>query len=67
MGVGFTIACLSLGFVRELLGTGKIAGLSVFGPDFEGWSIMILPGGAFFVLGAWLLLFNWMRERKERA
>jgi electron transport complex protein RnfE len=67
MGVGFTIACLSLGFVRELLGTGKIAGISVLGPNFEGWSIMILPGGAFFVLGAWLLLFNWMRERKERA
>lgn len=67
MGVGFTIACLCLGFVREILGTGKIAGVSVFGPNFEGWSIMILPGGAFFVLGAWLLLFNWVRERKERA
>jgi electron transport complex protein RnfE len=67
MGVGFTIACLCLGFVREILGTGKIAGVSVFGPNFEGWSIMVLPGGAFFVLGAWLLLFNWVRERKERA
>jgi len=67
MGVGFTIACLCLGFVREILGTGKIAGVSVFGPNFEGWSVMILPGGAFFVLGAWLLLFNWVRERKERA
>ena len=67
MGVGFTIACLSLGVVRELLGTGKIAGLSIFGPHFEGWSIMILPGGAFFVLGAWLLLFNWIRERQSAA
>ncbi len=67
MGVGFTIACLCLGFVRVILGTGKIAGVSVFGPNFEGWSVMILPGGAFFVLGAWLLLFNWVRERKERA
>ncbi len=26
---------------------------------------MILPPGAFFVLGAWLLLFNWLGERKE--
>lgn len=65
MGVGFTIACLSLGFVRELLGTGSIAGVPVLGSQFEGWSIMILPGGAFFVLGAWLLLFNWMRERRR--
>ncbi|MDH3215946.1 MAG: electron transport complex subunit E, partial [Candidatus Krumholzibacteria bacterium] len=63
VGVGFTFACLCLGFVRELLGAGTIAGVSVFGSSFEGWSIMILPGGAFFVLGAWLLLFNWLRER----
>jgi electron transport complex protein RnfE len=26
---------------------------------------MILPPGAFFVLGLWLLLFNWLRERRE--
>jgi electron transport complex protein RnfE len=64
MGVGFSFACLCLGLMRELLGSGKIAGVSVFGPNFEGWSIMILPGGAFFALGAWLLLFNWVRERR---
>jgi electron transport complex protein RnfE len=67
MGVGFTFACLCLGFVREVLGSGTIAGVSVFGPNFEGWSIMVLPGGAFFVLGAWLLLFNWLRERREQS
>ncbi len=27
---------------------------------------MVLPPGGFFVLGAWLLLFNWLRLRKER-
>jgi electron transport complex protein RnfE len=64
-GAGFTIACLSMGIVREVLGSGTFAGVPVFGPDFAGWSIMILPGGAFFVLGAWLLLFNYIRERKE--
>jgi electron transport complex protein RnfE len=66
MGIGFTIACLSLGVVRELLGNGSLAGYPVFGPSFEPWIIMILPPGAFFVLGAWLLLFNWLRERQER-
>ena len=67
MGIGFTFACFCLGFVRELLGAGTFAGVPVFGPSFEPWIIMILPGGAFFVLGGWLLLFNWMRERKEAA
>ncbi len=66
MGVGFTFALLCLGVVREVLGNGTFAGVSVFGPHFEPWVVMILPGGAFFVLGAWLLLFNWMRERKKQ-
>ena len=66
MGVGFTFSLLCLGVVREVLGNGTFAGVSVFGPQFEPWVVMILPGGAFFVLGAWLLLFNWMRERKKQ-
>jgi len=64
VGVGFTIACFSLGSVREVLGNGTFLGMSVFGPRFEPWTIMVLPGGAFFVLGTWLLLFNWLRERQ---
>jgi electron transport complex protein RnfE len=25
---------------------------------------MILPSGGFFTLAAWLLLFNWIKQRK---
>ena len=64
-GGGFTLACLSMGAVREVLGSGTFAGVHLFGPHFAGWSIMILPGGAFFVLGSWLLLFNWLHQRRE--
>lgn len=63
MGAGFTIALLCLGTVREVLGSGTFLDMAVFGPDFEPWVVMVLPGGAFFVLGAWLLLFSWMKER----
>lgn len=66
MGVGFTFALLCLGVVREALGSGTLLGYPVFGSRFEPWSIMILPPGGFFVLGAWLLLFNWLRERAAR-
>lgn len=66
MGFGFTFAVLCLGVVREVLGNGTFAGISVLGPQFEPWIIMILPGGAFFVLGGWLLLFNWLKERAAR-
>jgi electron transport complex protein RnfE len=66
MGAGFTIALLALGTVREILGSGSILGIALFGEGFQPWVVMILPPGGFFVLGAWLLLFNWLRLRKER-
>jgi electron transport complex protein RnfE len=66
MGLGFTLAILSLGVVREVLGAGTFAGIPLFGPDFEPWVIMVLPGGAFFVLGGWLLLFSCVRKLRER-
>ena len=66
MGVGFTLALLCLGVVREVLGAGTFLGIPLFGAGFEPWVVMILPPGGFFVLGAWLLLFNWLRDRKER-
>ena len=65
MGLGFTLALLCLGAVREILGNGSLLGIDVFGEDFERWSVMILAPGAFFVLGGWLLLFAWMKERRE--
>ena len=65
MGIGFTIALLCLGSVRELLGNGSLLGYSVFGAQFQPWVVMILPPGGFFVLGSWLLLFNWIKERRS--
>lgn len=65
-GLGFTLALLSLGVVREILGSGTLFGVSLFGVDYQPWLVMILPPGGFFVLGAWLLLFNWIRQRNER-
>jgi electron transport complex protein RnfE len=62
MGTGFTIALLCLGSVRELLGNGSLLGYSIFGSQFQPWVVMILPPGGFFVLGGWLLLFNWLKE-----
>ncbi len=62
MGIGFSIALLCLGSVRELLGNGSLLGYSIFGDAFQPWVVMVLPPGGFIVLGAWLLLFNWLKE-----
>lgn len=67
MGIGFTIALLCLGVVREILGAGSLFGVDLFGEQFQPWVVMVLPPGGFLVLGAWLLLFDWFRQRQARA
>ena len=58
MAVGFTFALFCLGGTREILGAGSLFGVSLFGPSFEPWVIMLLPPGGFLMLGLILLLFN---------
>lgn len=65
MGLGFTLALLSLGSVRELLGSGSLFGLPLFGEHFQPWVVMVLPPGGFLVLGGWLLFFEWLKTRKQ--
>ncbi|MES9834511.1 MAG: electron transport complex subunit E [Candidatus Thiodiazotropha sp. 6PLUC2] len=67
MGLGFTLALLCLGVVREILGAGSLFGIDLFGPRFEPWVVMVLPAGGFLVLGAWLLLFEWFKQRKSET
>lgn len=64
MGLGFTLALVSLGAVREVLGSGTLfANASLLLgdafsfmeltliPDYKGFLLMILPPGGFLVLG----------------
>jgi len=64
---GFVFALLTLGGVREILGNGSLFGISLFGPHFEPWIVMLLPPGGFIMLGLILLFFNWITERAEKA
>ncbi|KAF2956029.1 electron transport complex subunit E [Marinitoga sp. 38H-ov] len=57
MGLGFTGALVLLGSVRELLGNGTIFGLPIWGDAMKLY-VMILPPGAFLVLGMLLAMFN---------
>jgi len=67
MGVGFTFALLCLGGLREILGSGSLFGIALFGTNFQPWAIFVLPPGGFFVTAFWLWLFAVFRERQERA
>lgn len=67
MGLGFGFALFCLGASREVLGMGSIFGVSLFGPNFEPWVIMILPPGGFIMLGLIMVVFNWAKFRKGAA
>ena len=66
MGTGFTLALLCLGGVREILGSGSLFGVPLFGSSFQAWVVMVLPPGGFFTLAGWLLFFNWRAQAKAR-
>ncbi|MBE9528609.1 MAG: electron transport complex subunit RsxE, partial [Proteobacteria bacterium] len=65
IGVGFTISLCIMGGIREILGFGSIMGFQLLGSWFEPWIIMILPAGAFLVLGGLIALVNYINDKKE--
>ena len=66
MGVGFTVALLFIGVVREVLGSGSIFGFAVFPDSFQTWTVMVLPSGGFFAMAMWLLIVNRIKQREEQ-
>ena len=66
MSAGFTIALAMIGGIREVLGSGTLLGVSLFGAHYEPWAIMILPPGGFLTLGALLMAFSYVKEVRDR-
>jgi len=66
MGLGYTLALIIMGSVREVLGNGTIFGVHVFSGGFEPALIMLLPPGAFLALGLLLGLMNKLQKVEER-
>lgn len=72
IGLGFTLALMLVGAVREVLGTGTLfvakdfgfSGIELF-PKEKGALIMILAPGAFVTLGLLLGGINWLSRKKE--
>ena len=72
IGLGFTLALMLVGAVREVLGTGTLfvakdfgfSGIELF-PQEKGALFMILAPGAFVALGLLLGGINWLSRKKE--
>lgn len=63
MGLGFTLALVILGSIREILGAGQFLGIQVLPHSYKPMLVAILAPGAFFVMGFLKALLN-MRKKK---
>lgn len=71
-GIGYSLVLFIVGFFRELLGSGKLFGVTILKTVNEGgWylpnGLLLLPPSAFFLIGGiiWALR-SWKREQVER-
>ena len=62
MGLGFTMALVMLGAVREILGSGSLFGLKFIQGD--GMIVFVLAPGAFLALGYLIVLINKINKRE---
>lgn len=61
MGLGFAMALTMLGAVRELLGSGKLFGLTLYAEEY-GMLLFVLAPGAFIALGYLTAVMNKLRK-----
>jgi electron transport complex protein RnfE len=64
MGLGYSVAVVLLGSVREILGSGSFWGISLFGESFQPAAVFVGPPGAFILLGIMIALFNTFLKKK---
>ncbi|WP_320007207.1 NADH:ubiquinone reductase (Na(+)-transporting) subunit D [Maridesulfovibrio sp.] len=70
-GLGYGLVLLTVAFLRELFGSGKIFGLTIFklesaGGWYEPNGLMLLPPSAFFIIGLLIWGVNVYEKRKAK-
>ena len=66
-GFGYSYVLLVIAFFRELLGSGTVWGLTVFGSWWVNWAIMVMAPGAFFMLALfiWVVKGHFIKEETK--
>ncbi|MGB9677156.1 MAG: electron transport complex subunit RsxE [Candidatus Ratteibacteria bacterium] len=65
MGIGFTLIIFVISSIREILGNGTFMGKFLFGSNFSPFLIMIMPPGAFLVIGILIALKQKIEKGKK--
>jgi len=67
MGLGFTLALVLIGFVREFIGSGTMLGFDVLPDGFPVFALMVRPAGGFLALGFIIAGLTAIRHRILKA
>ncbi|MGI6030389.1 MAG: electron transport complex subunit RsxE [Eubacteriales bacterium] len=67
MGLGFTFTLSVMGIIREFIGAGTFLGKPLFGEDFAGATMFILPAGGFIVLGCFIATVQYLTRKGGKA
>jgi electron transport complex protein RnfE len=60
MGLGFLLALMVIGALRELLGNGSFAGVALL--PFKPLLFFAMPAGGFFSIALLMAFFNWIER-----
>ncbi|MDO4582775.1 MAG: NADH:ubiquinone reductase (Na(+)-transporting) subunit D [Planctomycetia bacterium] len=68
-GLGYSLVLLVIGAIRELLGSGKLFGMTIFqtvndGGWYQPWGIMLLAPSAFFLIGFFIWILRTYRPEQ---
>jgi Na+-translocating ferredoxin:NAD+ oxidoreductase subunit E len=66
MGLGFILTLSVVSSIREIIGNGTILGFSVLGQNYSPALIMIMPPGAFLVLGLLIGTMNLVEDMRKK-
>lgn len=66
MGLGFTMALTLIASVREIIGSGSLFGIALFGASFEPALLFVMAPGGFITLGVLMILVNQLTKKLAR-
>lgn len=64
-GLGYTLVLLAMSAIRELLGSGSLAGIQIFPAEYAA-NMMVMPVGGFLTMGVLIALTQWAHSRSAK-
>lgn len=69
-GLGYSMVLMSIGFIRELFGSGKLFGIEIFQTVNDGgWyttnGLMLMPPSAFFLIGCMIWIIRVRKPEQQ--